>query len=216
MARLFICLFFVITGCRVEVIPDSVPTTTTTTTTTTMPLREMPPLSWEKNHPERKIWSEYVYKMLGTTLWNTFDSADDVKRICPKYEDLSLEYRKHVIAEFWSQIALYESSWNPKSASVDVGSQSQKDTWSIGLFQISVVDQKNLGITLGYSYDDLLIPFHNIDLAFKIMERQIQKTHLYILPNTNKNRYWAVILDGNKYSQVSQILSKTNAIPGCK
>lgn len=171
-------------------------------------------LSWEKDHPERLVWSQFIYKRLANDLFNTFDQAKDNTRLCKKYNTLTLEQRATVWAELISQMSYYESSWNPKSASVDVGQSDKRDTWSVGLMQISVTDQWG-SIEKVYKYDDLLKPIENLDLSLKIMERQIKTTGKIILLNSDKMRYWAVLLDGNKYSKVDKITAKTQALPFC-
>jgi Transglycosylase SLT domain len=171
-------------------------------------------LSWEKD-ASRIEWSNYLFSKLSSDYKEAFLKATDGKRLCQKYDTLSLDQKIDVWAEMISSMAYYESSWNEKSASVDVGKQSQKNTWSIGLLQISVIDQQWSGGNLKYSYNELLTAKPNLHLAMQIMARQIEKTGLFILPNSSKYRYWAVFLDGNKYSKVGQITKQVNALPFC-
>jgi hypothetical protein len=56
----------------------------------------------------------------------------------------------------------------------DVGT-SDKNTWSIGLMQMSVCDQANYGIRLGYTYDGLIQPIPNLQLAVLILAKQVAK-----------------------------------------
>ena len=46
-------------------------------------------LSWEKAHPERKTWSDFVFSLIEGELFSAFDSAKDATRICPKYRSLA-------------------------------------------------------------------------------------------------------------------------------
>lgn len=186
-------------------IPDPTPT----------PLEKamVPKLSWEK-YPENRPWSEYLYSMISDYYIRTLAGAKDVTRLHPRFNSMSIHEKKWVLCELISSMAFYESGWNEKSASQDVGTAENKDTWSIGLMQISVVDQKNMGLNLHYTYAELLKAKPNLHLALTILARQVNKTGLIILPNKSPQRYWAVLLDGNKYSQVSQILKRIQtAIP---
>jgi hypothetical protein len=174
------------------------------------------PLSWEKNRPERAAWSKHLTSKIKSEL-ALFGSAKDLKTICPKSESLSDSQKLQAIAEFFVALAYYESSWNPKSSGVDVGSKDDKGSWSIGLYQISVNDQKWSGGGLKYTYDELTTAEPNIDLAMVLMKRQLERNKLYILPNSAKDRYWAVILDGNRFSKIPQIKQRViDAAPFCK
>lgn len=169
-------------------------------------------LSWEKKVESRKEWSQYVYDTIDIKV---FDSAKDMARICTSYAQLNEAQKKTVVAELFSAMAFYESGWDQKSASVDVGNKDKRDTWSIGLLQISVVDQEWAGIGKLYNYDQLLTAKPNLHLAIAILQRQIKKAGLVILDNSSKYRYWAVLLDGNKYSKVSSITAMTQKLPFC-
>lgn len=136
----------------------------------------------------------------------TLDLATDMKRFCPSYRLLGEEERVRVWAEFWVAVAYYESLWDPKVALVDVGKPEKKDTWSVGLYQMSVVDQDWLWGKRLYSFEQLQTAEANIDLSLSVMRRQISRSGgLIVLPNSHKLRYWAVLLDGNKYSRVNEI-----------
>lgn len=162
--------------------------------------------SWEKNHPERKSWTQYLARAIGQEFFGSFDRAKDATRFATNYYTLTKKQKIQMWVEVIIATAYYESSWNPLTNSKDVGT-SDKDTWSVGLMQMSVVDQKNYGFNFGYSFAQLQLAEPNLRLALSIMARQIEKTGLVILPNSSKSRYWAVLLDGNKYSKVDSIIS---------
>lgn len=168
-----------------------------------------PKLSWER-YPENRPWSEHLFKAVQAYM-PVFETAKDLNRIHPEWKILSDYARVHVICELISSMAYFESGWNERSAGVDVGVASNRDTWSVGLLQVSVVDQKNMGIPLKYTYAQLLTAIPNLNLTLEILARQIRKTGLFILPNSSPQRYWAVLLDGNKYSKVREILSKVQS-----
>lgn len=167
-------------------------------------------LSWD-SRPNGLEWSQFLKSEIDSQLFELLDVSPDALRICSKYPTMNKTQKIHLWSEFFVWLMFYESSWNPKSSSVDVGSKSNKDTWSAGLFQISVTDQWDSDTRLGYSFDDLLDPIKNMRLGIRVMKRQLKRTQRVILDNKDKMRYWAVILDGNKYSKVSEILSKTRS-----
>lgn len=168
-------------------------------------------LSWEKDKPERAEWTKYVVDTVRVNL-SLLNKAKDMDRFCPKYKTLDEDHKTWAWAELISAMALYESSWNPKSASVDVGKPDQKDTWSVGLLQMSVIDQKSYNIDLGYKYADLLTPKPNLHLGLSIMIRQVDRKNMIAL---SSGVYWAVIKEGGKYSKIPQISSMVKKVPGC-
>ncbi len=165
------------------------------------------PLSWEKSDPKRKVWSDYLIQRIDAAYESHVLKVQDWHRFRSDWNDLTRAQRVNVMAEVISATAKYESGWNPKSASVDVGTKEKRDTWSVGLMQVSVVDQdwaKPSGKDR-YSYDELLTPIPNLDLTLAILFRQISRTGLLILPNSSKYRYWAVLLSGGRYEKIDEI-----------
>ena len=171
-------------------------------------------LSWETK-PERIAWSDSLMSRMDTD-WALFDSAKDIGKFCPKYGSLPKQSRMKAWGEIWVGLAYYESSWNPKSASVDVGDPKKQDTYSIGLYQVSVVDQPWAGGGTKYSYDELLTPLANIHLATVLMRRQLKNTQTIVLDNSSKLRYWAILLSGNRYQKINEIITRVkNNVPEC-
>jgi nucleoid-associated protein YgaU len=103
-------------------------------------------------------------------------------------------------------LSYYESGFNPKSESVDVGNKNDKGSWSVGLYQMSGND--GAAKALGVDYLGLKDPIKNINVAMYQMNTQIKNTGLFILPNSSKYRYWAIILDSNKYNKVSDVIAR--------
>jgi len=159
-------------------------------------------LSWKK--PE---WSAHLLGHVKgmKQLW---DSATDIEEFIPGYKSMSAERQIKGIGELLVALAYYESGFNPKSNSVDVGKPGAKDTYSVGLYQVSVVDQSWAGGGYKYSFEELSTPLPNIDLAMALMKRQLLKTQTIALQNSSKYRYWAVLLHGNKYSKIPQIKAR--------
>jgi hypothetical protein len=172
-------------------------------------------LSWETK-PERKAWSDSLISRMNAE-WALYDAAKDIGTFCPKYGALPKATRQKAWGEIWVGLAYYESSWNPKSSSVDVGTQGDKGSWSVGLYQVSRNDQPWAGGGTKYTYDELLTPLPNIHLATVLMKRQLKNTATIALPNSSKFRYWAILLVGNKYQKISEIAARVQKnVPDCK
>jgi len=162
-------------------------------------------LSWEKGHPERASWTKVLTDEIafGGAI-DVFAQAEDVEFFVPNFRVLTKREKIKAIAELFVATAYYESAWNPRSQSVDVGTASNKDTWSVGLFQMSVVDQKNYGLSFGFSFDDLITAAPNIKLALSVMKQQIMRKGKIVV---DKGPYWAVLYRG-KYSKVDEIKAR--------
>lgn len=139
-------------------------------------------------------------------LEDTFTLAKDIKTLRPDWDILTTQQRCQVLATFWKAVALYESDYNPNSQCVDVGSRTNKDTWSIGLLQLSVVDQSNWNIRLGYNYKNLLAPLNNLNLGIQLMNKQINKRGKIFIPQGEPGTYWATIHPGGRYDKSKHII----------
>lgn len=164
-------------------------------------------LSWESK-PNREAWSDKTSELLKANL-GLYDDAIDIVRVCPSFRTLSEHQKIKALGEFWVAKAYYESGFNPANQNVDVGTKENKDSWSIGLYQVSVRDLPNRQTTK-YTFEELLTPLPNIILAHEIMRRQLSNHRQIFLPNSHKARYWAVILIGNKYEKITQILDRVH------
>lgn len=170
------------------------------------------PLAWEsKAHPERREWSQFLLTQIGIQ-WPQFSLAKDMGTFHSNYDSLTLDQKINVVADMIAMTAYYESSWNPTSTDVDVGEKSNKDTWSVGLMQLSVTDQVNYGFKLGYDFNDLQDPIKNLRLTLLIMGHQIEKYGLVCLPAGHKGLYWATLHPGGKYDKTLEIASKTKLL----
>lgn len=168
-------------------------------------------LSWELNHPERKEWSPSTYNLI-ESVWSSLKRAQDVTTFRPDFNSLNESQQKTVWCEFFSTLAKLESSWNPRASDIDVGTEDDKDTWSIGLLQMSVIDQESYKISLGYNYDDLLLPVPNLKLGILIMAKQIDKYGKIIIRKDQPGEYWSTISPGYDSEQISTIAKSVQAI----
>jgi len=171
-------------------------------------------LSWEQDHPERAAWSKALQDLL-TAKRSSFAKAKDAKFFCPPFQFLSDDQKLQVWSEIIVWTAFFESSWNPTEADVDVGSDDDRDTWSIGLMQMSVVDQESYGFPFGFSYDDLLKPAPNLQLAVAIMAKQIEKKGVIVLTKPDSSVYWATLFVGGRYDESDSIAAHVKKLSFC-
>lgn len=171
-------------------------------------------LDWEEDHPERAAWTTALIADL-TTNFKSFDVATDANKFCPKYTQLSAVDKVHVWAEVivWDSEA--ESSWNPTEASPDAGTVADKNTWSVGLMQVSVIDQANWKLLYGYTFSDLKDPIKNLHLAIGIMGASIVKHGHLLIPVGDTGTYWSTLHPGGKYDKSASIEAHTKALSFC-
>lgn len=191
-----------------------------TTTTPTAPVDTVVPttsvnLSWNRSDkPERGMWTNVLLELVGDNL-DTLMSASDVLMIHPALRSFDKDKQVKVLCEFFVRIAYYESAWDPKSSSVDVGHVGDLDTYSVGLMQMSVVDQANHGLKFGYKYKDLMDGSKNLILAMAIMVEQVRKRGKIFITKGEKGLYWATICPGGKYDKTAKITAEVQAMfPG--
>jgi hypothetical protein len=175
----------------------------------------VPTLSWEKNHPDRAAWSKALWSEIDTR-FDSFNKASDASAFCPKYASLTRSQKINVFAEMIVWTSYYECGWNPFDGSQDVGTANDKDTWSVGLLQMSVVDQVSYKMPFGYTYGDLQVPEKNLHLGLAIMARQIDRKGKILIPKGESGLYWAVLSPGGKYDKSESIKSHTKALSFCK
>lgn len=131
-------------------------------------------------------WNEYaLQKIEESGLLNM--SPSDAAKYFPDGNITAQGY-----ADLMARIAKSESSFNPRdngdhSQGYDVGS-----TYSVGLF--SLTDTDRLVKAKGYSEQDLLDPYKNIDAAISIMANQVRTTGS--IRGSGDNHYWGPLYRG--------------------
>jgi hypothetical protein len=197
----------------------STPSTSTgssTTDTTTSTTYKPEALSWESSsHPERAAWSTAAIQAV-TTYFTQLDKAKDVTSFCPNYNSLSKDQRINLWADIFASDAYYECGWDPTEYSVDVGTSNDKDTWSVGLLQLSVVDQQSYGFNFGFNFADLQDPAKNLQLGAAIMAKQITKYGVILIPVGGSGLYWATLHPGGKYDASASIEKMTKKLSFCQ
>lgn len=174
------------------------------------------PLIWESTkYPVRTTWSAMTFKLVDKS-FSDLDKATDISVFCPKYSNLSRNQRINVWSNLIAALAYYESGWDPKSNSVDVGSAGDLDTYSVGLLQMSVVDQDNYNLLTNYSFSELQTPQPNLEIGITILARQIIKRGKILIPVGGSGLYWATLHPGGKYDQTSAIAKMTKKMSICQ
>lgn len=156
-------------------------------------------------------WSDHLRTIIDPA---EFSKASDIKKLRSDWDQLSHDSKIEVLVEFFKALAYYESSYNPNCQTVDVGIKDNKSTWSIGLLQLSVIDQSNLNIRMGFDFDALLVPENNLSLGVAIMVNQIKKRGKIFIPKGetgNPGVYWATLNPGNKFDKSEKIIAAVNA-----
>jgi hypothetical protein len=177
------------------------------------------PLAWEKNHTERVPWSTYTLKRI-EELWPSLSKVKDMTYFRSDWHELTKREQINVFGEFIAWLAYYESSWDPKASSTDVGEEDDINTHSRGLLQVSQVDQANYkvwsldptGKKYSYTAAELLEPIKNINLGLMLLACLIEKDGLLRRKRGNWIT-WATLAPGNQYDKSVVIAAKVNAFP---
>lgn len=173
------------------------------------------PLTWESvSHPERLSWSSGLRQIVSAYL-PILDKAKDISLFCPNYSALSSDQKNNLWADLFAATSYYESAYDPKSNSVDVGSQNDPNSWSVGLLQLSVVDQESYNLPFGFSFSDLQDPIKNLQLGVAIMSAQVKKYGTVLINVGSPGLYWATLHPGGKYDESSAIEAKTKSLSFC-
>lgn len=177
----------------------------------------LPPtaLDWEKTIAGSSTWSAALIGYV-TAAFPILSKATDIGTFCPTFASLTDVQKIHVLSELMVWTAYFESSWEPAENSQDVGTAANKDTWSVGLWQMSVVDQANYGLKFGYTFSDLQQPGPNARLAIAVLSHQVAKYGTILIPAGSPGLYWATLHPGGKYDASSSIKSHTKAITYCQ
>lgn len=167
-------------------------------------------LPWDNG--ARNDWTKLTLGLIGGELWSKFSIIQDGPRLCPKWVGLSKDEQVLVLATAVAWTAYYESAWDPKMRFFE----TSLGYYSEGLLQLSYQDKAwtpGCGFDKNDSAKSILDPLLNLDCGLRIMANQISKDKKLIL---SRGVYWSTLQDGGRYSKVSDILAKTNALPICK
>ncbi len=182
----------------------------------TTPAFKPEPLVWESSsHPERADWSRGLQQIIAGKI-AILDTAQDISLFCPRYKSLNQDQKINLWSDVFAAMALYESDFDPLQYSVDVGSQNDRNTWSVGLLQLSVIDQENYSLPMGYTFANLQEPLKNLNLGVAIMAAQIKKYSRVLIGAGSPGLYWATLHPGGRYDASASIETKTKMLSFCK
>lgn len=163
----------------------------------------------------RPEWSEFtqntILRMGKNLLKADPNVAASVENLCPRYNVLTAAQR----ARFWTvamaSISYYESAFNPRTRFFEPPPLSK---YSEGLFQLSL-DDGGYGRSCDFLANgrDILDPFHNIECAIQVLDRQLVRKGEFFTPGYFY--YWSVLR--NKIPEITQqIVSRRHLMPFCQ
>lgn len=169
-------------------------------------------LPWEDNgHSERAGWTAALAELM-THYIDILDTAQDIEKFRPGYHQMTTDQRVHVWSILICWLCDFECSWNPNESSVDAGTKDDIDSYSVGMMQMSVCDQENYGVHLGYNFDDLKDPIKGLTLGVAIFAQQISKYGTVLISHGKPGVYWSTLEPGGHDGDHSQeIIAKVKA-----
>jgi hypothetical protein len=170
------------------------------------------PLVWDSSG--KSSWDTIIYGIVNEHL-SVLDTAKDIADFCPAYGSLSKDQKIQVWADLFAADSYYESGWNQASYSVDVGTANNDNSWSVGLLQMSVVDQGNYGLTYGYTFAQLETAGPNLELGITVMSKQIAH-YGTVLMDAGTSVYWSTLSPGGKYDHSKDIEGWVQSLTFCK
>lgn len=200
-----------------------------TTTEPPVPVYKMEALAWETDkNPERKLWSQYLEKIILEN-WNSLlPGPDDITDFCPRYNSLDNNERANVWAQLFVAMAKYESAYNPLSrmqeTTMGTDPVTGKPVYSEGLLQLSYQDtqwdpwckfdwEKDRYLSSTDPKKTILSPYLNLDCGVGIMAKQIKNKGRIVV---SSGVYWAVLKAGGRYQKISNIQSIVKSLLLCK
>ena len=206
-------LVFGVAGCLPQTRPEAVvgngsPGEATPTVV------QVAPLAWEKNHPEKAVWSAHLRSEIRANL-PLFGQPSDIADYCTGFTGLDETGRVEALATMAVAIARRESAYNPETVFAE---PPPLNVDSVGLFQLSYEDGFSWCV-LDRSQDSLKDPLNNITCAVGEMARLVAKDGQVAAGSTSSNarglaRYWSVIRDGSGHHH-DEIKAATQSTPGC-
>lgn len=174
------------------------------------------PLAWQSaSNPERTQWSLALFQFIALHI-QELDQAKDIDTFCFEYSTLTRDQKINLWGALFAATSYFESNWNPSANAVDVGVSSDINTWSVGLLQMSVVDQINHRLNFAFNFSDLQNPIKNLQLGVTIMVRQVIKYGIVLIPVGSKGLYWSTLHPGGKHDRTTSIAKMTKKLSFCR
>lgn len=183
------------------------------------PVHEYPALPWKQGK-----WDAVLYAEIEKHFPMLNKAETDMQRFCPRYKALDHQGRVTAFAHFFVALSFRESGYRPALSGVDVGTVGKRDTYSVGLFSMSVVDQESYDLPMGYSYEDLITAEPNIRLALAVSAKLIGNAGIIAAGCNNANSramaaYFSTLRTNDcgdpKYHKLAEIVAQTKKAPGC-
>lgn len=187
------------------------------------------PLAWESaNKSERLQWSNYVFQVIDTEVFDNLNRATDATTFCPNYNQLNRDQRINFWGMLFAGIAYYESAWDPTSRMRETTMGSDPVTgqpvYSEGLLQLSYQDVEwapycefdwnaDRNLSSNSPQKTILDPYKNLSCGIKIMADQIDRTGRIVL---SSGVYWATLRQGGSYQQIAGIAAMTRRLSFCR
>jgi len=182
------------------------------------PPGQIPPLSWERDHPARIPWSNHLIGEVTKAL-PQLEPAKDIEEFYPTYTKVADKMKVAMWAEIIVLIAFYESAWEPCARYHEVGlgndSVTHQPVYSEGLLQLSYQDmdvyenlpfdwEKDKTLALTDCTKTILDPFKNLSAGVQILATQVQLYGKIVLRN---HFYWSTLQDPatGKHSRVERM-----------
>jgi hypothetical protein len=178
---------------------------------------------WETSkNKDAKKWSQFAYDTVEKYGKRLLKGSNDMNAFCPNYEKISREQKIGFWVYLFSEMSLYESSWDPNT---HVFGETPKGgdpvtggrVYADGLMQISYgerVYNKGLCDELDWSKDKhlaakdpnktILNPYNNLKCAIRIFDSQLPRENLIA-----SRRH-------DPLNSVAKIQAATKSIPFCK
>lgn len=171
-------------------------------------------LSWEKDKPSRAAWTIWTFDQIALH-FEKLDKAQDANLLCEDYAKMPKEKKIILWGELISQMAKYESGWDPtsyyKETTMGIDPVTGEQVASQGALQLSYQDVKNypkLKCRIDFSKDKgkalkdpsrtILDPFINLECGIGILATQIERKGKIIL---SSGLYWSVLREGSDKSK---------------
>jgi hypothetical protein len=202
------------------------------------PIKDAARLSWEVHrHPARKHWTEYAEAVINQYL-DEFEQAQDLRKFCWKYNQLSREDRVQAIAQIISGTTGWESGSDPLDRTIegpDLDVITGLPPVSEGLLQLSYQDMVNYtdlntdepycpftwdtdrNLPTNDPHRSILNPYVNLYCGIRIMADSIvtnvdPKGHRKVV----YNGYWSTLGNGfHLRNRAFEIEQSVQALPFC-
>ena len=192
------------------------------------------PLEWERNHPERKLWSDYEYSVIND-YFDELNMAEDIVDYCPNYDKLAYDQKIQAWAQLFVGVSRWESSWDPTERTLegnDLDPETGQKVYSDGLLQMSYQDVEStpycpfswqIDKTLSESdpHRTIFNPFNNLYCGIRTMadaiRDNVQDQNCHGAHKIVCNEYWSTLdIHQPSHDKIPSIKAEMrNTLPFC-